>query len=371
AYGYVNTKSFIIFRRLTSLESEKDFFLINSLKHKLEKALEKRKNLPQFQASFRWIFAEADDLPGLIIDRFLIETAVGKKQVLSLQVNTAGMQAMLKDPLLLLQEVTSKYFNITWEDTAVLLRYGKHSSEFLLGDSNLQVLKLAPFLDLSQSQIVLNSLLQTLKMQVNFIQGQKTGFFLDQADNITLLLNHLHKKVETEIKVLDLFCYVGQWGAAIAHYYKKKGAHSHITLVDASEIALDLAVKNIQEQEGLATSLKMDIQKKIRDIPDNYYDIVICDPPAFIKSAKDKTAGEEAYLKLNRQAIQKVKREGIFVTCSCSHHLSSKQFDSIIKEVLKGRENYHIIEGRQALDHPLLANFPEGQYLKAKIILFY
>ena len=113
----------------------------------------------------------------------------------------------------------------------------------------------------------------------------------------------------------------------------------------------------------------MDVMESWDSLPLGSFDVVVCDPPAFIKGRKNLEVGKRGYMKLNREALLRVKKGGLFITCSCSGLLETEDFISVVRtaEHKSGRRVAWIGQGTQAVDHPIRLSFPEGRYLKALI----
>ncbi|NDD93374.1 methyltransferase domain-containing protein, partial [bacterium] len=210
-----------------------------------------------------------------------------------------------------------------------------------------------------------------LEFQVDLLGGQKTGFFLDQWANIQLVLQRIEQwPVATrrkQIRILDLCCYVGQWSAQLSRFFEQRGIQVEITLVDSSRAALQSAEKNVKASG--ATQIKTvetDVLRGLADLPDRAFDLVISDPPALIKGRKDVPVGTHAYLQLHTQAARLVAEQGVWVACSCSGLLTEESFLETISKAARrqSRKFSWVARGGQAPDHPILAEFPEGRYLK-------
>jgi 23S rRNA (cytosine1962-C5)-methyltransferase len=210
---------------------------------------------------------------------------------------------------------------------------------------------------------------KSITIQFNLLGGQKTGFFLDQRENIRSLMSLLRTwDIQTPLRVLDLCCYVGQWSTQIAAFAKERGIACEMTFLDASEDALKIASMNLQGKADLINPIKGDVMNGLRGTIDYGYDIVICDPPAFIKKKKDVPQGKAAYLKLNKDALKKLDAGGIFVSCSCSGLLLPEEFRSMLGKISVVRPGLvWLKQGFHSPDHPQRMEFPEGAYLKCLI----
>ena len=322
ASGYGNPHSLIAFRALSFDPQEQETSTTEFLVNRVAKTWWQRKSLG-FEASFRLCYGEGDYTPGLVIDRYLVHQNGKKAQVLAVQILTAGMSYALKAPLKFFEELIQTVnerdiANFSWADTAVVLRNDVQIRRLEgMEPQPAEVIKAVEGLDLTNVDIEINN--QVL-MSTDLIEGQKTGFFLDQAYNISLLCNQLEKmKFETEtVKVLDLCCYVGQWSTQISRTLKARGLSVEVTAVDVSEKALAFAKRNIERQGAVVNIRELDVLKDLGSFPDRYFDVVIADPPAFIKAKKDVPTGRHAYLKLNTSAFKLVRKGGLVVSCSCS-----------------------------------------------------
>lgn len=381
ARGYGNPHSLISFRALSFVASEKMPTSYEALCEKLKQSWMLRKKLG-FLGSFRLCFGEVDGIPGLVVDYYLCEQNSKKFQVFSIQVLSAGMEYALKDipaffQMLIAQIQTVDKEILSWDQSILVLRNDVQirTLEGLPVIESL-ILKNIDDIDLKQAEILLNEAYgeSTLKMNCNLFDGQKTGFFLDQTHNIFLLNQMLKSLSKTDpaqkkIKVLDICCYVGHWSTQITNTLKKFGYSVEVTQVDISKEALSYARINAERAGAKVISLAADVSKDLDQIASNHYDLVIADPPAFIKSKKDIPVGQHAYMKLNTQAFRVVKKGGLVVSCSCSGLLNEEDFRYSIQKAISRNANVQtrvqgVLRGGHAADHPTLIQFPEGFYLK-------
>jgi 23S rRNA (cytosine1962-C5)-methyltransferase len=191
-------------------------------------------------------------------------------------------------------------------------------------------------------------------------QGQKTGWFYDQAYNRQSLLKYVKGA-----RVLDVFCYLGAWGLAAAAAGAKE-----VLCVDSSAPALALlersaaanGLHNVRTERADA----FDALAALRAAGEKF-DVVIVDPPAFIKRRKDLPKGQAAYRKLNQQAMQVLASDGILVSCSCSHHLGQDDLIVTLQQAARHVDRFaQLIEvGGHAPDHPIHPAIPETRYLKS------
>jgi 23S rRNA (cytosine1962-C5)-methyltransferase len=403
AFGYGHPHSLIAFRTFTHgpqpwAGAEQDF-LLNRLQH----AAALRRRLGLNTASHRLCFAEADGLPGLIVDRYrLADSSPGAPaQVLAVQISTAGMERAVPDVLRALERLVAGEAGepgaVSWDQTGVLLDQGSSMralEELPLLPKVWQRLPPGPWDGSSPALVWIATGLEggqapgeedvgrRLPMAVDFLGGQKTGFFLDHRLNLGLAkellgaLLHSRAAGGPAMRVLDLFCYAGQWGAVLAREAAQQGIGTDVLAVDASERALELAQRNIaaavpQPKGGQAPQIRVqaerrDILESVEGIPLGAFDVVISDPPALVRRRKDLLKSQRAYQKLNREALKRVRPGGLFVTCSCSGLLPEEDFREILQraQTQAGRSVQWVARGGQGLDHPVRAEFPEGRYLK-------
>lgn len=375
ASGYGNPQSLISFRALSFDSLVRDPTDLEFLSQKVLRAWRQRHRLG-YRASFRLCYGEGDFFPGLVIDRYLVERNGQKAQVFAAQILTAGVSKALEDVEVFFKRIISAAEEeglcpLGWSHSAVVLRndVGVRKLEGLTFEAP-RVLKDLEGWDLSRIDILLHSPLSfqdLVPMTVDLKEGQKTGFFLDQAYNIQILCQTLLRtNWQGPLRILDLCCYVGQWSTMVAHVLKTKGVPCETTLVDVSKEALALAQINSERQGAIAKPMLMDVVQDLPRLADRSFDVVIADPPAFIKAKKDLPTGKHAYLKLNTQAFRVVKTGGFVVSCSCSGLFEeSELIDVLRKSILRdGREGRCLAHGGHAADHPVLMAFDEGFYLK-------
>ena len=203
------------------------------------------------------------------------------------------------------------------------------------------------------------------KFSVNWVEGQKTGFFLDQRDNRALV-----KKYAAGKNVLNLFCYTG--GFSI---YALNGGAAHVDSVDSSRKAMDMVVKNVELNgftEGVEhTSYCEDAIEYMRKCEAGKYDLMIVDPPAFAKHRGALDNALRAYKRLNALAIEKVRPGGVVFTYSCSQVVDKHSFALAVFSAAAqtGRRVRILHRLTQPADHPVNIYHPEGEYLKGLVLL--
>ena len=196
---------------------------------------------------------------------------------------------------------------------------------------------------------------------MSLAQGQKTGWFYDQRMNRARLRDYVSGK-----RVLDVFSYVGAWGLQAA-----AGGAGEVLCVDASETALghihaNAAANGLSAQVATLQGDAFEALAELRSAQEKF-DVVVLDPPAFIKRRKDAKAGEQAYYRLNQLGMQLLERDGILVSASCSHHLAESQLQKLLLHCSRHLDRHlQLLErGHQAPDHPVHPAIAETSYLKA------
>ena len=335
AYAIINPQALICGR----IVSRKRPFARNELKKVLRDALALREDVYD-KPFYRLFYAEGDYLPGLIIDRY--------GDCCVVQINNLGLEAYRDDIAELLISITG--------GNTVLIRNdgGKREQNGLLETENVE------YGDVPDSiQIEENGCLFDIPIK----DGQKTGWFYDHRDNRDKIA-----KLSKDKTVLDVFSYIGGWGVQCLH----AGA-SKLTAVDASEFALEQLHKNaalIGRENDVETlmgnafdALEALLEEKQK------FDVVIIDPPAFIKKKKDFNRGAQAYKKINELALRLVNHNGLFVSASCSMHMADSDLQDIVQKAARhvDRNVSLIHRGGHAIDHPIHPAIKESEYLKAQI----
>jgi 23S rRNA (cytosine1962-C5)-methyltransferase len=286
---------------------------------------------------YRLVYGESDGLPGLVIDRYGSACVV--------QIGTAGME-QLKPKI---QEALIQVLRCE----AVLFKNDGSAREMEGLPSYVETAKG----NFDKPAVVIED---GLEFQAPLAEGQKTGWFFDQAANRRALSKYVRKGA----RVLDVFSYVGAWGVSAAHH----GA-SEVTCVDSSATALELAAANAGRNALKVATRKGDAFDVLEDLAKQgaRFDIVVIDPPAFAKRKKDLPKALAAYKRLNQLALQAIANDGILVSCSCSYHVSVDELQDAIAKAARGAEKHlQILEmGGQAPDHPVHPAIPETRYLKA------
>ncbi len=372
AHGYGNPASLIAFRVVSRVEDDASWDAVAPLTKRLRAAWNLRTALgadsAKTMASFRWMFGEGDDFPGLVLDMYRTgPTAADAKTIVVVQAHTAGVDRILPNLLQAIEEIAKPDGVVLRNDVSHRKQEGIPIEEpKVLGKVNADgewIRVRSADARSAEDAVVLFS--------VDLVRGQKTGFFLDQSENIGQFLDLFLRaqaagKKAGPLKILDLCCYVGQWSSQIAAAAAARGLKAEVLLVDASARALAFAKANVEKAGGKAEVFEADVLQDLPKLVDLEFDVVVCDPPALIPGRKDIPTGKPAYLKLNTEAFRLLGRGGWMVTCSCSQLLEEEEFaHQVSKASLRNaKEMRWLARGTQALDHPLKLEFPEGKYLK-------
>lgn len=290
---------------------------------------------------YRLIFSEADGIPGVVVDRF------GNDFVM--QVNTAGMERQLDVLIATIQ----KQFP---ECQSLLLRNDSPIRE----QEGLDLYVKTAFGETPEKVRLIEN---DVHFYAPLLKGQKTGWFYDHRMNRARLKNYVVDK-----KVLDVFSYVGGWGVQAAAYGAKQ-----VDCVEVSEFACGYISENaelnhVADRVHIICDDAFDALKELLRA-NKQYDVIVLDPPAFVKRFKDKKEGLLAYQRLNEMAVKLLVPGGILFSCSCSMHVSTEDLiQSLQRIAYRTQTNLQILErGHQGPDHPMHLAIPETDYLKAII----
>lgn len=201
-----------------------------------------------------------------------------------------------------------------------------------------------------------------LKFFLKASTGQKTGHFLDQRDNRSYI-----KKLAAHRRVLDSFCYSGGFSV-----YAWQGGADSVTSIDISQPALDLCKRNVQENHPEVSHqvIKADVFSYLRQIKQDDFDMIILDPPAFVKTSHKISNAAKGYKDINLSAFKAVAKDGLVITFSCSQHVDMDLFKKIIFAAAKDsqRQIKIIRELGQSFDHPVSVFCPQSNYLKGLVL---
>lgn len=335
-YGFINHASKIIVRIISRDDTPIDD---NFFYQRIKASNDYRVGL-SYDNNYRVVFGESDMLPGLIVDKF--------GEYLSIQVLSLGMEVRKDLIVKILVDIFKPKGIYERSDVPVRVKEGlKEVKQLLYGEVPETV------------EIIENG----IKMQIDIINGQKTGYFLDQKENRDNLKHYVKGK-----DVLDCFCNIGGFSLCASKYQAKS-----VTAVDISE----LAIANVKLNAKLnhfdnITTIKADVFEQLRQYKaeNRKFDVIILDPPAFIKTKDSIKNGYYGYRDINILALKLLNKGGFLVTCSCSQPLTLNMFLDMIKEsVLESKVHARLVEIRsQGKDHAILIGTDESLYLKVAVV---
>ena len=310
---------------------DQDFF-----QQKIQAALALREAIFA-QPYYRLLFGEGDFLPGVVIDRF--------NDILVVQISTQAIEQAKPELVAALQDIFGQEIKILFKNDGKG-RHIEHLPEY------------TEHVGAAFDEIALIENGVTFKAPVD---GQKTGWFFDHRDGRQWLNACVQGK-----SVLDVFSYIGGWGIQAAKY----GA-SEVSCVDASQKAIDQIAVNAQlNQLNNVNTICADafdyLKTELKAQDSRTYDVIVLDPPALIQKRRDFEQGRQAYFVLNENALKRLNNGGIFISASCSLHMTSDELLKIVQQVAR-RQNKQvqlIHQARPAADHPRLLSMPEADYLK-------
>ena len=335
AHAYVNPHSLISARVISRHPTE---ILEEALLTKrIGNALALRERLFD-NGCYRLVYAESDWLPGLVVDRF--------GDYLSVQITTAGMEAVKGQVIAVLEQLLSPSGILLRNDIPVRELEGLEQYVTLASGDIPESVRLGENGEIFETSLT---------------EGQKSGWFYDQAGN----RERMRRYVRAGDSVLYICSYAGAWGVTAA----LSGA-AEVLCVDASQPALEQTARNaalnsVQEQVATLHGDAFEMLKKLA-ADGRRYNMVILDPPAFIKRRRDAKEGEQAYHRLNSLGLEVLNSDGILVTSSCSFHMEQSKLLNVTRQAaIKQNAGLRLLEyGQQRQDHPVHPAIPETAYLK-------
>ena len=290
--------------------------------------------------TYRLVHGEGDNLPGLIIDVYG-ETAV-------MQAHSIGMHLCRKQIAASLIEVMNgRVKHIYYKsETTLPFMTADDMNGFLTGGSDENI-----------------ATENGLKFRVDWLKGQKTGFFVDQRENRSLLERYAHGK-----RVLNMFCYTGGFS-----FYAMRGGAELVHSVDSSAKAIELTKENVElnfPDDPRHEAFCEDAFKFLEGISLTSYNLIILDPPAFAKHRGALHNALKGYTRLNQKAFEKIERGGILFTFSCSQVVTKEHFRNAVftAAALAKRKVRILHQLHQPADHPINIYHPEGEYLKGLVL---
>ena len=326
----------LICARLISRDTE---HLLNKslLVHRIQVALSLRERIFE-KPYYRLVYGDSDLLPGLIVDRF--------GDILVAQLNSTAMEQRKEEVQAALIQALNPT-GILWKNDSL-----SRNAEALPSYVEVAYGDVPEWASLEENGV---------RFEAPIMVGQKTGWFYDHRFNRAHLMPYVKGK-----RVLDLFSYIGGWGIQAATH----GA-SEVTCIDSSSFALDGVERNatLNNVAEKITSIEGDVFEAMKELKANNqkFDIVVADPPAFIKRKKDFKNGHAAYHRLNELAVRLLEKDGLLVSASCSMHLAEETLVDIIQGAARHNDRFaQIIErGGQGPDHPVHPAIAETRYIKS------
>ena len=311
---------------------------------RLSSALKMRQNVGiadnNVNNTYRLVHGEGDYLPGLVIDCYG-ETAV-------MQAHSVGMHVCREEICrALIKEMGERIKHVYYKSETTLPFKAELGQEngFMYGGTDNDI-----------------AIENGLKFHVDWLRGQKTGFFVDQRENRNLLEHYAKGK-----SVLNMFCYTGGFSV-----YAMRGQAKLVHSVDSSAKAVELTNRNIALNfpDDLRHEAFCEDAFKYLDNNDNKYDLIILDPPAFAKHRAALRNALKGYTRLNVKGLQRIKHGGILFTFSCSQVVSKEHFRNAVftAAAQAGRKVRILHQLHQPADHPINIYHPEGEYLKGLVL---
>ncbi len=294
--------------------------------------------------SCRLIFAEADFIPGLIVERYVTDTAV----YLVVQFLSLACETFREEILAALRDSCDPCFIYERSDASVREKEGLPQKAGWIGKAGEEVITITE---------------NGIRLSVDIAHGQKTGYFLDQKWNRAAIMRFCHGK-----RVLDTFTHTGAFGLnAVA------GGAREVISVDISPEAVEMVERNIalNGAGGRMQAKCADVFDLLRqyEAAGEKFDVIILDPPAFTKSAKLIQKAYGGYKEINLRAMRLLNEGGILVTCSCSSYFDETTFYSMLMHAARdSHRRVQVLQKRGAgADHPVLLGYPKSEYLKCAL----
>ncbi|MBR0031539.1 MAG: class I SAM-dependent rRNA methyltransferase [Treponema sp.] len=344
--GVINRKSKITVRLIG--QEHADQIMADSASfyaRKIQDAYDLRKLRYSIKDSYRLVYGEADFIPGLIVERFV---DIKKNVYLVVQFSTLSCEVFRKEIMAALRKIIKPYGIYEKSDAPTREKEGLSLRSCWDGE-------------VREEKIVIRE--NDVLIQVDLANGQKTGYFLDQKDNRKIVQGLCEKK-----RVLDTFTHTGAFGLNAVH-----GGAKEVISVDISEEAVDIVRTNIElnHAEGKMTAVCADVFALLKEYEQKgeKFDVIILDPPAFTKNAKNIQKAYGGYKEINLRAMRLLNEGGILVTCSCSYFFDSEHFyGMIMKAAEDSKRRVQILSKSGAgADHPVLLGYPKSEYLKCAV----
>ncbi len=313
----------------------------NFWKERFAQAIEYRKHFGFFDNPntnvFRLVNGEGDFMPGLIADYY--------NGIIVLQAHSEGMHRNFDVFTNVISELLGDKLVAIFDKSSSTLPSGNSTDGYIWGDTPEEW-------EIKEDEN---------KFIINFYEGQKTGFFIDQRENRALV-----RSLSAGKRVLNTFGYTGGFSLSAL-----RGNAEYVETVDISKKAISLCDRNVKLNftDAKHKSVALDVLPYLSEI-DNNYDIIILDPPAFAKNHRSLQQGLKGYKNINQRAIEKIKPGGLIFTFSCSQAVSRDDFQTMVfTAAANANRKVRIIKHLpHAIDHPISIYHPEGEYLKGLLI---
>ncbi|WP_149554316.1 class I SAM-dependent rRNA methyltransferase [Treponema pectinovorum] len=344
--GVINRKSKITVRLIGHEHADKitqDTFAY--YEEKIQNAYDLRKLYYDIKDSYRLVYGEADFIPGLIVERYC---DIKKNVYLVVQFLSLSAEVFRKEILSALTKIIHPYGIYERDDAGVREKEGLQEKSCWLGEVRQEIITI------KENDVLL---------EVDLAHGQKTGYFLDQKFNRAQVAKLAQGK-----RVLDTFTHTGSFGLNCF-----KGGAKEVISVDLSQEAIDIVNKNIKLNgaEKKMTAVCADVFDLLKDYEakGEKFDLIILDPPAFTKNAKNIQKAYGGYKEINLRAMRLLNPNGILVTCSCSYFFDSQHFYGMLMKAAEDSKKKVQILAKYGAgpDHPVLAGYPKSEYLKCAV----
>ncbi|MEG1649017.1 MAG: class I SAM-dependent rRNA methyltransferase [Rikenellaceae bacterium] len=308
--------------------------------YQMRKALELTNN--QTTTCYRLVHGDGDFLPGLVVDIY--------DKVAVIQAHCTGIYIARDTIAQAIKDVMQDKIEAVYDKSRGTMPSAAEmdvQDGFILGESNIEA-------------VVKEN---NLKFNVNWHEGQKTGFFIDQRDNRELVKRYARGK-----RVLNTFCYTGGFSV-----YALEGGAKEVVSVDSSSKAIELSCKNVElnfNADAPHIGITIDAFDYLKDLENQKFDLIILDPPAFAKHQKAAQNALKGYKRINLNAIKNIAPGGILFTFSCSQAIDKEQFRNAVfsAAAIAGRKVRILHFLSQAEDHPVNIYHPESEYLKGLVV---
>jgi 23S rRNA (cytosine1962-C5)-methyltransferase len=332
--GYYNYKSVIAIRILSTKEEpiDNNFFNI-----RISQAFQKRDSIKKISNAFRVVSSEGDGLPGLIVDLY--------NDTVVFQINTLGMENFRNEIFSSIQNIIKPAYIFEKSDASVRKLEGLKQAVTWYGVNGNEKVEIYE---------------GKAKFIVDIVRGHKTGFYLDQRKARIAVADFAKGR-----KVLDIFCYTGGFSINALLGNAKEALCIDIKDEWLDQVKINASINGVS---SLVTCVKgsaiTNLQKLIQK--NEFFDMIILDPPSFLKNKHGLETALKGYLELNRIAMRLLSDKGVLCTFSCSHHMRNEIFSDMLKEAAKlENKTFSILKRcRQDKDHPIVKEIPETEYLK-------